>query len=70
MGIVYEITDDKTGKPLFYRKQIGNTISPTVSGAVAEVNGWRRVKMPKAEWDAHERQVLVDLSNLKAFWIK
>jgi len=67
-GIVYEIYDPATGKALFHRKQVGNTISATVSGDINEANGWRRVRMPKAEWDAHERQGLGDLANLKAFW--
>ena len=67
-GIVYEIYDDKTNRPLFYKKQIANTISDVVTGAIAEVNGWKRVRMPKSEWDVHFNQGLKDLASLKKFW--
>ena len=68
MGIVYDIYDDDTGNNLFHMKQIGDVISPTVGGAINEANGWRRVRMPRSEWAAHEKAGLERLANLKAFW--
>lgn len=68
-GILYEIYDAATKQPIAWKKEINGTISDCVSGDIDENHGWKRIKMPLEEWQAHEATVLKNLESLKKFWL-
>lgn len=69
MPVVIEVYDPASGAPLYWKGVLAGVVFDSVDDSLTEQNGWDRVRMTPAAFNAWERRVLGSLADTKNFWL-